>query len=262
MTKISLELEDIKALASDSRLELLKALDGKKLTLQELTRSMSLNKATLHVHLSKLLQAGFIKKKERSGHKWVYYSLTWKGESLLHPENTKIVLLFSFAFFSFCAGIIQLINYARGTIVGFAQTLPSDSITRLYAISDETKSSSGVSQRVFQNIANVPAKDQTLMQLSQALNSNSTIQGLANNYFSDDALRWSVTSKSIDYLSQETGAELGTDAEQLLTPHASNVVAYVQDPTVLYLGVILLVIFGILVSIAIWRLWITRVQKL
>ena len=71
MTKISLELEDIKALASDSRLEILKALDGKRLSLSDITKITKLNKATLHAHLSKLLEAEFIKKKEREGHKWV-----------------------------------------------------------------------------------------------------------------------------------------------------------------------------------------------
>ena len=262
MTKVSLELDDIKALASDSRLGILKRLDGKKMTLQELTHAINLNKATLHVHLSKLLQAGFIKKKERSGHKWVYYSLTWKGECLLHPENTKIVVLFSSAFLTFCAGIFQLINYARGTIVGLAQTLPTETLTRVYAVADETGMSLADNHRFFQNVANLPTQNQTIMQLSQALNENSTIQGIANNMYTDDQLRWSVASQTVEDISREAGVKIGSEADQLLSPHATNVIAYVQDPTLLYLGIIFLVVFIALVGIASWRLWITRVQKI
>ena len=57
MTKVSLELEDIKALASDSRIEILKALDGKKLSLKEITKITKLQKGTIHMHLTRLLES-------------------------------------------------------------------------------------------------------------------------------------------------------------------------------------------------------------
>ncbi|MFH1101274.1 MAG: winged helix-turn-helix domain-containing protein [Methanobacteriota archaeon] len=237
MTKISLELEDIKALASDSRLEILKALDGKKLNLQDVTRITKLNKATLHVHLSKLLEAGFIKKKEREGHKWVYYQLTWKGECLLHPENTRIVVLFSITFISLFAGIIQLINYAKGAIVGVAQTLPNEETTQIFAI-PRTVNATSAYQNVFQNIANVPTHNQTLLQLSQALNSNADIKGLVGNTFSDEAIQWSAA------------------------PDSTNLVASIQDPTLLYLGLVCLTICVIFLSIGLWRLWKNRIPEL
>jgi len=262
MTKISLELEDIKALASDSRLEILKTLDGKKQTLQELTRSLKLNKATLHVHLSKLQQAGFIKKKERTEHKWVYYSLTWKGECLLHPENTRIVVLFGSAFLTFCIGIIQLINYARGTIVGLAQTVPSETVTRIYAIADEAGPSLAENHRFFQNIANISNQNQTLMQLSQALNENATIRGLSNNIYYDEQFQWSSTSQTVNEIGQQVGVKIGEDADELLTPQATNMIATVQDPTLLYIGLFFLVLFIVLLLIASWRLWKTRVQNI
>jgi DNA-binding transcriptional ArsR family regulator len=262
MTKISLELEDIKALASDSRLEILKALDGKKQTLQELTRSMKLNKATLHVHLSKLHQAGFIKKKERSGHKWVYYSLTWKGECLLHPENTKIVVLFGSAFLTFCIGIFQLINYARGKIVGLAQTLPDETVTRVYAIADEAGPVVAQNHQFFQNVANISNQNQTVMKLSQALNGNATIQGLANNFYDNNQLQWSTTSQTVQEISQQTGVQIVTETDELLAPQATNMIASVQDPTFLYIGLFFLALFTILIIIASWRLWKTRVQNI
>ncbi|RLF28608.1 MAG: hypothetical protein DRN05_03635 [Thermoplasmata archaeon] len=117
MAKVTLDRETFKALASDVRLEILKILDGKKMSLNEISNVMRLNKATLHEHLTKLNEAGLVKKNSREGHKWVYYKLTWKGESLLHPENTKIVVLFTITFISLWMGIIQLLFYARGTLV-------------------------------------------------------------------------------------------------------------------------------------------------
>jgi len=113
MTKVSLDIQSFKALASEIRLDILRTLDGKKMNLTDICCATNLNKVTLHEHLSKLTEAGFIIRIEREGHKWVYYKLSWKGESLLHPENTHIVLLFSFTFFIFFFGIIALVNFIQ-----------------------------------------------------------------------------------------------------------------------------------------------------
>jgi len=123
MSKITLDLNAFKALASDTRLDILRALDGKKMSLKDISNVTNLNKATLHEHLSKLNEAGLVKKKERDGHKWVYYKLSWKGESLLHPENTKIVVMFTTTFIALCAGIIQMIWYVKGKVVNFGSDL-------------------------------------------------------------------------------------------------------------------------------------------
>ncbi|MCX6667236.1 MAG: winged helix-turn-helix domain-containing protein [Euryarchaeota archaeon] len=237
MTKISLELDDIKALASDSRLEILKALDGKKLSLNNISEITKLNKATLHVHLSKLLEAEFIKKNEREGHKWVYYKLTWKGECLLHPENTRIVVLFSITFISFFVGVIQLLNFAKGTIVGFAQTLPNAETTQIFAV-PKGFNTALFSQQAFQNVAEVPTHNQTLVQLSQAINSNANVKDLMGNAFSDDKIQWSAT------------------------PHSSNLVASVQDPTLLYIGLVCFAVFIIFLCVALWRLWENKTPEL
>lgn len=116
MTKVTLDMETFKALASDTRLDILRVLDGKKMSLKDISTVTNLNKATLHEHLVKLHQAGLVKRKEREGHKWVMYKLTWKGECLLHPENTKIVVMFSISFLALLAGVIQLVWYLKGTL--------------------------------------------------------------------------------------------------------------------------------------------------
>ncbi len=116
MTKVNLDIDSFKALASETRLDILRALDGKKMNLTDICHATNLHKMTLYEHLCKLTDAGFIIRIEREGHKWVYYKLSWKGESLLHPENTHIVVLFSFTFFIFFFGIVALVNFIRQQI--------------------------------------------------------------------------------------------------------------------------------------------------
>ena len=127
MPKVTLDRETFKALASDTRLGILRTLDGKKMGLKEISKATNLNKATLHEHLSKLHEAGLVKRKEREGHKWVYYKLTWKGESLLHPENTRIVVMFSVTFVALAAGFIQLWWYIKGTVLNSGILLEENS---------------------------------------------------------------------------------------------------------------------------------------
>ncbi len=116
MTKVTLDIDTFKALASDTRLDILRTLDGKKMSLKDISTATKLNKATLHEHLAKLNEAGLVKKREREGHKWVTYKLTWKGEGLLHPENTRIVVMFATTFIALAAGIAQMVLYIKGTI--------------------------------------------------------------------------------------------------------------------------------------------------
>ena len=113
MPKITLNKEMFKALASDTRLDILKTLDGKKMGLNDISKATNLNKATLYEHLTKLNEAGLVKRNEREGHKWVYYKLTWKGSSLLHPENTRIVVLFSLTILTLFFGIIGIFNFLK-----------------------------------------------------------------------------------------------------------------------------------------------------
>ena len=122
MTKVTLDMNAFKALASDTRLDILRSLDGKKLSLNDICKTTNLNKATLHEHLAKLHEAGLVKRNEREGHKWVYYKLSWKGECLLHPENTRIVVMFTTTFLILTVGIIQLVSFVKGRLVSIFDT--------------------------------------------------------------------------------------------------------------------------------------------
>ncbi len=96
MDRITLDREVFKALASDTRLDILKALDERQKTVTELGRELELNKATVFEHLEKLSQVGLVNKLEDE-RKWVYYQLSWTGRRLLHPDKITIALLLSTA---------------------------------------------------------------------------------------------------------------------------------------------------------------------
>ncbi|MEA3203330.1 MAG: hypothetical protein QOI63_1005 [Thermoplasmata archaeon] len=88
VTRITLDAETFKALASPTRLTVLRALDERRKTLTEISRDLSLNKATVHEHLGLLAAADLVRKRDDEGRKWIYYELTWRGQKLLHPQET------------------------------------------------------------------------------------------------------------------------------------------------------------------------------
>ncbi|HOZ36055.1 MAG TPA: winged helix-turn-helix domain-containing protein [archaeon] len=89
--KITIDKETLKAIASDTRLDIIKQLDRKKQTLSDLSKSLKLSGPTIKEHLEVLANAGLVKKEE-SFRKWKYYSLTFKGRKLLRPNETKLFL--------------------------------------------------------------------------------------------------------------------------------------------------------------------------
>ncbi len=108
--KILLDNEIFKALASQTRLEILKELDERKKTVTELSRIMDLNKATIYEHLNILNMVGLVSKMD-SSNKWVYYKLTWRGTDLLHPEKKRIAIVLCLALSFLITGIISSLAY-------------------------------------------------------------------------------------------------------------------------------------------------------
>jgi DNA-binding transcriptional ArsR family regulator len=89
--KIKLSQDEFRVLASNTRIDILKLLDESQLTVSDVSRRLEMNKATVHEHLTKLIEVGLVKK-EDSPRKWVYYKLTWKGRNLLHPERVRVMV--------------------------------------------------------------------------------------------------------------------------------------------------------------------------
>jgi len=105
--KITLDRKILRALSSDTRINILKSLNIRPMTVSELSRILNLPKSTIHENLEKLIDAGLVKKRKSEGRKRVYYELTEKGRRLLLSHKTRIILLLSSAA-SFICGIIAI----------------------------------------------------------------------------------------------------------------------------------------------------------
>ena len=253
MPKVTLDMNTFKALASDTRLQILRSLDGKKMNLQDLSRVTKLNKATLHEHLQKLHEAGLVKKNEREGHKWVYYKLSWKGEGLLHPENTRIVVMFTATFIALAAGVIQLIQYVKGYVVAKAVTFAGSDSTLLYPERSVTYVKSTSNPTVV-----IDGVNQTSDKLTQALLKNFDIKGIISNKISSNDIDWSGTFKtpSSGTLATETSDKINTNDT------SSIMFAIVHDPAFQWIGITCIIVFVILLTISIWRYQKNKIPKL
>ncbi|UCF49878.1 MAG: winged helix-turn-helix transcriptional regulator [Thermoplasmatales archaeon] len=250
MPKITLDMNTFKALASDTRLDILRALDGNKMGLKDISEATKLNKATLHEHLVKLAEAGLVKKKEREGHKWVYYKLTWKGEGLLHPENSRIVVLFTTTFISLFFGIIFLFQFIKGKIVAMAQPFIETGEMKLLAAEDSNSILQISDPRFLKApIAQVPLQNLTVSDLSKTLNTNISLKGAFGNTISDAKIEWT----SLD------GAEpLAGQVSSI----PQSIFAVVHDPALQFIAVACIITFGILLTITIWRYSKNKIPKL
>jgi DNA-binding transcriptional ArsR family regulator len=100
--KIVLDDKSFKALSADSRVNILKRLTERRMTLSELSNRLALKNSTIKEHCTILLNANLIKKIDE-GRKWKYYELTGKGKQIVQP--------------SFMEGIRVLITLCFGAII-------------------------------------------------------------------------------------------------------------------------------------------------
>jgi len=122
--KIVIDRDTFSALASDTRIDILKELDERRKTLTEISRSLDTNKSAVYKHLNKLTDVGLIKKEENTGHKWKYYQLTWRGKHLLHPQKMKIRVLLSGAAAAAAAAVITAYRFLQEKQAAAPQTDP------------------------------------------------------------------------------------------------------------------------------------------
>ena len=92
--RVELDKKSIFALASDTRMEILKTLQPMRRTVTQLSETLNIDKGAVHRHLKKMEEGGLVKRYEDHG--FVYYGLTWKARDLVMPnESTRIVIVLS-----------------------------------------------------------------------------------------------------------------------------------------------------------------------
>jgi len=89
---MEIDRETIKALSSDTRVEMLKLLSERRRMPAEISRALELAPSTVVEHLQKLEEVGLVERKE-TGYKWVYYEITEKGKNLIKPKIPVQIIL-------------------------------------------------------------------------------------------------------------------------------------------------------------------------
>ena len=124
--EITLDKKAFDVLTSETRINILKKLDLRHMTVSELSKILNLSKSTVYEHLEKLVDADFVKKNDdNDNNKWVYYELTEKGIAILHPhEKIKIIVLLSSSALAFIGGAIEIYRFVIGTVFRPLMPLP------------------------------------------------------------------------------------------------------------------------------------------
>jgi DNA-binding transcriptional ArsR family regulator len=127
--RITLDKGTFKALASDTRIGILKSLGIRRKTLSELAREHRMSVSTIKEHLDNLSGVGLVEQKNE-GHKWKYYELTRRGRGVLNPEEKKIWVLLSISALALLGTGIDMATglFSRALLSGV--TFGTDSIMR------------------------------------------------------------------------------------------------------------------------------------
>lgn len=107
--KVFLPIQTFKNLVSEDTLCILQQLDTHKLSVNQLIEKTNLSRNQIKSQLQKLLDSKLIK--EKHNHQLPQYSLTFKGSSLLHPENSRILVLFTASILTLLISIGSIIHW-------------------------------------------------------------------------------------------------------------------------------------------------------
>ena len=110
MPEVVLQQKALEALASDSRVTILKDLRDRQKTLTQIARSVGLDKGTVYRHLQRLVEGSLVHRDD--AHSFTYYRLTFQGRAVVVPrETTRIAIVLGSAVASAVAAFASLSVY-------------------------------------------------------------------------------------------------------------------------------------------------------
>lgn len=113
-----LDKDSLKALSADTRQEIVKMLEKRPYTASEISKKLNKHVTTVSEHLLTLEKSGLIRRKD-SANKWVYYTLTNKGEKLFKPAYYSWVIVLSLSMLCLMIGVQQIMS--TGSLAGFSE---------------------------------------------------------------------------------------------------------------------------------------------
>jgi len=119
---MDIDRKTLKALAADTRLDILKSLGKRRKTPSELAKELNLAASTIVEHLNRLEEADLIRREE-TGHKWIYYNLTEKGSALVRPRiPTNFVIILGICIMVVFIGFFYYYNISYANFAGASRT--------------------------------------------------------------------------------------------------------------------------------------------
>ena len=106
MGEVTLDLESFKALASNTRVNFLKALRARGKTASELAKEAGISVQAASQHLEKMRKAGLVERRSRA--KWVYFDLTEAGLAVVEPAKSTVLLLLGASALAVLGGLWRL----------------------------------------------------------------------------------------------------------------------------------------------------------
>ncbi|MCX6668107.1 MAG: hypothetical protein NTV74_07765, partial [Euryarchaeota archaeon] len=179
-----------------------------------------------------------------------YYKLTWKGECLLHPENTRIVVLFTTTFIALLVGIAQFMQYVKGTVTTLGHNILTVENGAILAEGSDAMKFVALDRSEVASIhlpSGAPDLLSTLMEK----------KSLAYNFWSSSSSK----NFSLTGISNEGTDTLSKNTHVLADKSEGISQAIYQDPTLLYIAIACFVVFAIVLGISLWRIWENKTQK-
>lgn len=140
--EVKFDRNELKALASDTRVEILKTLKERNHTVSELSQKLGHSKSTLHEHLTRLMKADLVEKADNYTNKWVYYRLSRRGKELFADSTKRVVVIISSILL--IVGVMQLAVFF--TSVPLLSPTPKPIYVATGAEAEETVSPEAISK--------------------------------------------------------------------------------------------------------------------
>ena len=103
--------EVLKVLSTDTRMDIMKLLSEGKRNPSFVAKKLKKSDATIVEHLKVMQKAGLVKKLESPGKKWVFYSLTERGEGIVSSKSRRLVIILSTSVIGVVGSAMMLSNY-------------------------------------------------------------------------------------------------------------------------------------------------------
>ncbi len=106
-----IDREVLKVLSADTRMDILKMLSEGARTPSFLSKKLGKSDATIVEHLDTMSKVGLVKKTVSPGKKWVFYSLTERGNGIVSSKSRRLVIILATSLITLMGGAVSLGKY-------------------------------------------------------------------------------------------------------------------------------------------------------